>query len=152
MPLLFAPIWCGGRLCSVSGRLLVRRIWFGGFRFGGFRFGGFRSFLITAFLVLLSASWLVPRVCHSWLRATSGFFVVGSAAADDATINQLQELINKKHFNYYLVNQFCVFNKNRISLKLKASMASITIFHGINVIFIVSMQCFWCYSGYLSPE
>ncbi len=62
------------------------------------------SFLITGFLVLLSASWLVPRVCRSWLRATSGFSVVGSTAADDATINQFQELINKKHFNYYLVN------------------------------------------------
>ena len=67
------------------------------------------SFLITGFVVLLSASWLVPWVCRSWLRATSGFSMVGSAAADDATINQLQELINKKHFNYYLVNQFRVF-------------------------------------------
>ena len=58
------------------------------------------TFLITGFLVLLSALWLVPRVCRSWLRATSGFSVVGSAAADDATINKLlQELINKKHFN-----------------------------------------------------
>ena len=73
---------------------------------------------------------------------TSGFSVVGSAAADDATINKLQELINKKHFNYYLVNQFRVFNKNRISLKLKTLLSSIAVFHGINVIFIASMQCF----------
>ncbi len=36
----------------------------------------------------------------------------------------------------------CVFNKNRISLKLKTSLSSIAVFHGINVIFIVSMQCF----------
>ena len=100
------------------------------------------SFLTTGFFVLLSASWLVPWVCHSWLRATSGFSVVGSAAADDATINQLQELINKKHFNYYLVNLFRVFNKNRINLKLQTLLSSIAVFHGINVIFIVSMQCF----------
>ncbi len=31
------------------------------------------SFLTTGFFVLLSASWLVPWVCRSWLRATSGF-------------------------------------------------------------------------------
>jgi 3-keto-L-gulonate-6-phosphate decarboxylase len=76
------------------------------------------------------------------LRATSGFSVVGSAAADDATINKLQELINKKHFNYYLVNQFRVFNKNRISLKLKTLMASIAVFHRTDAVFIASMQCF----------
>ena len=62
------------------------------------------SVLTTGFLVLVAGS--------TGLRATSGFFVVGSAAADDATINKLQELINKKHFNYYLVNQFRVLNKN----------------------------------------
>ena len=31
------------------------------------------SFLTTGFFVLLSTSWLVPRVCRSWLRATSDF-------------------------------------------------------------------------------
>ena len=68
--------------------------------------------------------------------------MVGSTAAGDATINQFQELINKKHFNYYLVNQFCVFNKNRISFKLKTFMASIAVFHGIDAVFVALMQCF----------
>jgi len=131
----------GGFLPSPDG------FWFDGFRFGGFRFGGFRfgRFRFGGFLpdhrlfsFDVSASWLVPRVCRSWLRATSGCSVVGSTAADDATINQFQELINKK-LNYYLVNQFRIFNNNPISLKLKTLMASIAVFHGIDAVFIASM-------------